>query len=152
MTLTRNGRCLAYGATALLALLGTWTQALSFIPRDRALLSGFVAGTRQFWIDALATPASTFLTVDIFLFGLAVTLLMVVEARRLGIPYVWMYVIAGLLVAISATVPLFLIARERRLAARGEGADAIDITAADACLLGILTVAFAGVTVWTMVR
>jgi len=40
---------------------------------------------------------------------------MVAEARRLGIRFVWIYVVLGLLIAISVTAPLFLVARERRL-------------------------------------
>ena len=43
---------------------------------------------------------------------------MVIESRRLDIRFPWLYVVFGLLVAISVTFPLFLIARERRLDAR----------------------------------
>ena len=64
----------------------------------------------RFWRETLATPASVSITVDLFLFGLAAVLWMVVEARRLGIRYAWLYVIGAMLVAISVTVPLFLIA------------------------------------------
>jgi len=42
----------------------------------------------------------------------------VVEARRLEIRWVRAYLVGGIFVAISVTAPLFLIARERRLAAR----------------------------------
>ena len=58
----------------------------------------------------------------------------------------------GLLVAISVTGPLFLIARERRLAARGEATADLGITRADAVGLiavGAVTIAF---TAWTLVR
>ncbi len=40
-----------------------------------------------------------------------------VEARRHAIRFVWIYVAMGFAVAISVAFPLFLIARERRLAA-----------------------------------
>jgi predicted transporter len=43
---------------------------------------------------------------------------MVLEARRLGMRRVWLYLLFGILVAISVTVPIFLINRERALAAR----------------------------------
>jgi len=43
---------------------------------------------------------------------------MVLEARRLGMRGVWLYLLFGMLVAISVTVPIFLINRERALAAR----------------------------------
>ena len=42
---------------------------------------------------------------------------MVVEARRLGIRFVWAYIGLSLLVAVSVMFPLFLLARQRRLAA-----------------------------------
>ena len=40
---------------------------------------------------------------------------MVIEARRLGVKYVWAYIIGGFVIAISVTFPLFLLARELRL-------------------------------------
>ena len=43
---------------------------------------------------------------------------MVLEARRLGMRGVWLYLLFGMLVAISVTVPIFLINRERALAQR----------------------------------
>ena len=39
---------------------------------------------------------------------------MVVEARRVGVSLVWLYIIGGFLIAISVTFPLFMIAREMR--------------------------------------
>ena len=45
------------------------------------------------------------MTVDIFLFGLAVEVWMVAEARRLGIRFVWSYVMLGALIVISAERP-----------------------------------------------
>ena len=40
---------------------------------------------------------------------------MVIEARRLGVKFVWAYIIGGFAIAISAVFPLFLLARELRL-------------------------------------
>ena len=42
---------------------------------------------------------------------------MVIEARKHGIRFVWAYIAGGLLIAISVTFPLFLIARELKLGA-----------------------------------
>jgi Terpene cyclase DEP1 len=53
--------------------------------------------------------------VDLFLFGLPVAILMVAEARKHGIKFVWAY-LAGSVVPISVTFPLFLIAGELRTA------------------------------------
>lgn len=40
---------------------------------------------------------------------------MVVEARKQGIKFVWLYVAASYIVAIGAAFPAFLIAREIRI-------------------------------------
>ena len=47
--------------------------------------------------------------------GLAALVFMVVEARRTGVRFVWIYVVLSFVVAVSVTFPLFLLARERRL-------------------------------------
>jgi len=66
----------------------------------------------------MVNPAAASLSIDLAFFGLAAVIWMVVEARRLQIPWVWAYVVLSFLIAISVTFPLFLIARQRRLAAR----------------------------------
>jgi hypothetical protein len=72
---------------------------------------------------------------------------MVVEARRLGVKFVWLYVIFGFLIAISVTFPLFLIAREMRLAKTGVVDAAVRMTAFDVIGLALTTLivlAFSG--------
>ena len=54
------------------------------------------------------------------LFFLAAAIFMVIEARKHDFPFVWAYIVGGMLIAISVTFPLFLIARERKLAATEE--------------------------------
>jgi hypothetical protein len=143
--------CIAYGIIALLAAIGTWGQNVAYFrPGDG--LAGFALATARFWPDTLATPASVSITVDIGLFALAAALLMVLEARRLGIRFVWLYVVFGFLIAISVTFPLFLIARERRLAARGEAGEDLGLTRGDAVGLVALGAASAIFTLWTLVR
>lgn len=51
---------------------------------------------------------------------LAAVIWMVLEARRVGVRFVWLYVLFAMTIAISVTFPLFLVARERRLATRGD--------------------------------
>lgn len=75
-----------------------------------------------------------------------------VEARRLGIRFVWAYVILGLLVAISVTFPLFLLARERRLALSGTTGSEIGLGRGDTAGLGVLAVVAAVFTLWTAAR
>ena len=99
--------CLVYGVIAVIALFGTWSQNLHYMTG----LAGFLS-------DAKANPAARSVTIDIILVAVSASFFMVWEARRLGIRFVWAYVFFGVTVAISVTFPLFLIAREVRLAAR----------------------------------
>lgn len=108
MTSNRRILCGVYAAIAVVALVATWSQNLASMDG-----SSFPMG---FLHDLKANAATRSITVDIVLFFLAATVFMVFEARRLGIPYVWAYIIGGMLIAISVTFPLFLIARERKLA------------------------------------
>ena len=55
----------------------------------------------DFLNDSKVTPASRSITVDIVLFFLAAGILMVVEARKHGVRFVWAY-IAGALRSRSA--------------------------------------------------
>ena len=144
--------CSAYAATALLALVGTWHQNLSYFRSDEGWLLGFGPATGRFWLETLATPASTSITVDLGLLLLPLSALMVIESRRLGIRFVWLYVGLGLLVAISVTFPLFLIARERQLAARGEASAELGLTRPDAFALLGLGAAMVVFTLWTLGR
>ena len=45
-----------------------------------------------FWRDAKVAPASRVLTVDILLFTLAAMILMVIEARKHNVRFVWAYI------------------------------------------------------------
>jgi hypothetical protein len=65
---------------------------------------------------------------------------MVAEARRLGVRFVWLYVILGFAIAISVTFPLFLIARERRLAKLETVPLDTRLTTSDVIGLAIVTV------------
>src|SRR5262249_30076872 len=112
MTLSRNVLCMVYAIIALVALVATWGNNLAYLDQ------GFLGANAAFWRDTLANPASRSITVDIFWLGLAVFIWMIVEARRLGMRFVWLYLIVGFVVAISVTVPVFLVNRERALAAR----------------------------------
>jgi hypothetical protein len=108
--------------------------------------------TARFWPATLATPASTSITVDLAFFLVAAAVLMVIEARRLAIRWVWLYILLGLLVAISVTFPLFLIARERRLSALGRPSDVVGLSGADLAALVGLGGMTAAITAWTLGR
>src|SRR5262245_23424217 len=143
MLISRRTLCAGYGLIALLALVGTWGNNVDY------LALGFLGANLQFWTDTLANPASRSITVDIFFLGLAVFVWMVLEARRLGMRGVWLYLFFGTFIAISFTVPVFLINRERALAATDPATTAGTLRAGDAiglCLLGTATVAYAMIT------
>src|ERR1700752_2973018 len=107
----RRGLCAAYALLAPGALVATWSQNLAFFAASPgAGLSGFLSG-------AYANPAAASLSNDLWFLTGAAIVWMVVEARRHAIRFVWLYVALGFAIAISVAFPLFLIARERRLAA-----------------------------------
>jgi hypothetical protein len=65
---------------------------------------------------------------------------MLAEARRLGVRFVWLYVLLGFAIASSVTYPLFLIARELRLAKLEAAPTALRLSASDVIGLALLTV------------
>ena len=121
MTTTRKILCGIYAAIATAALVATWTQNAAYSGNGTGFLKNFL-------LDLKANPASRSITVDIVLFFLAAAIFMVIEARKHGVPFVWAYIVGGMLIAISVTFPLFLIARERKLAATDEpGLKTLDV-------------------------
>ena len=136
MLMSRKVLCGVYATIAIVALVATWSQNIVFFSGGGNLLAFF---------EALKTNApSRSMIADFFLFGLAVTILMVIEGRRVGVKYVWAYIIGGLVIAISVAFPLFLLARELRL----EKSDAAYLCKSDSILLAILAVGIAAFVVW----
>ena len=109
MTTSRKALCGVYAIIAVAALIATWTQNVAYFGRGAGFLKDFV-------LDLQVNAASRSISVDILLFFLAAAIFMVIEARKHAIPYLWAYIVGGMLIAISVTFPLFLIARERKLA------------------------------------
>ena len=107
MLVSRKVLCAVYIAIALVALIATWSQNILFFNGGGSFLG--------FWEATKTNPASRSITVDIALLLLSVAILMVIESRRVGVKYVWAYILAGFLIAISVAFPLFLLARELRL-------------------------------------
>jgi hypothetical protein len=129
--------CAVYGAIAIAALIATWSQNAAYFDNP----GGFPL---DFLNDSKVTPASRSLTVDIVLFFLAAAILMVVEARKHGVRFVWAYIVGGLAIAISVTFPLFLIARELRVGRT----EATRLGAVDTVLLAVFAVGAAAMTIW----
>jgi len=142
MSSFRKALCWIYGAIALAALVATWSQNLPYFT------GAHLPGNGPSYIaDLKVNGAARSFTVDIGLFLLAATFLMAIEARRLGIRWVWLYVAFGFLIAISVTFPLFLIAREMRLAklqAAGTVPGEVKLVASDYVALAIIAALTAG--------
>ena len=136
MLMSRRILCVVYAAIALVALIATWSQNIAFF-RDGGSFWGFFEALK-------VNPASRSFTVDIALLLLAVAILMVIEARRLGVKFVWAYIIGGFVIAISVTFPLFLLARELRL----EKSDATQLRNVDSILLAALAGFTLAFTIW----
>jgi hypothetical protein len=129
--------CAVYGAIAFVALIATWSQNAAYFDNPRGFLLDFLN-------DSKVTPASRSLTVDIVLFGLAVAILMVIEARKHGVRFVWADIVGGFAIAISVTFPLFLISRELRVGRT----ETTRLGAIDTVLLVLLAVVAAVQTIW----
>jgi hypothetical protein len=136
MLVSRKVLCTVYVAISLVALVATWSQNILFLQSGGSFLGLFQA--------LKVSPASRSITVDIALFFLAVAILMVIEARRVGVKYVWAYIVAGFLIAISVAFPLFLLARELRL----EKSDATQLSNTDSMLLALLAGFTLAFTIW----
>lgn len=132
--------CGCYAAIALAALIGTWSQNAAYLGEPATFLTAFFQ-------DLTVTAASRSFSADLLLFFLSAAILMTVEARKHGVRFVWVYIIAGVLIAISVTFPLFLIARELRIA----GTSPSEMRSADALGLAALAVVTAAVTIWVVV-
>ena len=135
--------CAVYGVIAVAALIATWSQNAAYFAssRDAGITFAFLP---DFLDDSRVTPASRSLTVDIVLFFLAAAILMVIEARKHGVKYVWAYIVAGYAIAISVAFPLFLIARELRVGRT----ETTRLGVVDTALLVVLAIVAAGLTIW----
>ena len=89
MLVSRKVLCAVYVVIALVALIATWSQNILFFNGGGSFLG--------FWQATKVNPASRSITVDIALFLLSVAILMVIEARRVGVKFVWAYIVAGVI-------------------------------------------------------
>jgi len=105
--MTRNWTPLAFAylGLAIAGLIGTWTFNALAIVQMRDFIGDWVG----------SGPAVSSLTVDLLVVAVAGCMLIIVEARRLGIKRAWLYVALSGLTAFAFTFPLFLAMRQRRL-------------------------------------
>jgi hypothetical protein len=110
MTRSEKILCAVYAIIAVVALVTTWSNNIGFMlqPENRTVVR---------WYEAVyANHAAASFTNDLLLLGLAASIFMVREARRLTIRFVWAYILLSGFIAISVMFPLFLIARQIALA------------------------------------
>ena len=136
-----------YAFISVAALFATWSQNLQLISPGAGPLGPYVV----FLDAARANPASRSITVDIAFFLLAASAFMVIEARRLGVRFVWLYILFGFLIAISVTFPLFMIAREMRLAPMAKPDTPWSLTVADVLGLAVTAATVAALS-WQVLR
>jgi hypothetical protein len=135
--------CIFYGLVALGALIATWSQNIAHFMDGRSF-------PLQYLQDLKVTAAARSFAVDLGFLLLAVTALMVAEARRLGIRFVWLYVVFAFAIAISFTFPLFLIARELRLAKTDSAPSAVKLRAGDILGLALTTLLVLGMCIFIL--
>ena len=138
MPTSRKVLCAVYALIAVVALFATWSQTVAYIHGSTA--DFFI----NFWHDAKVTAASRNITADILMFGLSAAVLMVIEARKYGVRFVWLYILGGFFIAVSVTFPLFLIAREMKIGA----SEPPRLHTIDAVLLAVLAAGLTCLTVW----
>lgn len=90
---------------AIVGLIGTWSFNAFAIVQMRDFIGDWVG----------SGPAVSSLTVDLLVVAVAGCILIVVEARRLGMKRAWVYIVLSGLTAFAFTFPLFLAMRERKL-------------------------------------
>jgi Terpene cyclase DEP1 len=108
MTNKDKSICASYAAIAIAALPATWINNLAFMQQPN---NSFI----DFFVAAYANAAAASLANDLFLLALAASIFMVIEGKRVGVRYVWLYLLLSGILAISVTFPLFLIARHLKV-------------------------------------
>lgn len=98
----------AYLVLSVAGLVGTWIFNAFAIVQMRDFIGDLVS----------SGPAVSSITVDLLVVAIAGSFFILVEGRRLGMRFAWVYVVLSGLTAFAFTFPLFLAMRQRRLTAR----------------------------------
>lgn len=105
------------------ALAGIWM--LLAVPGALLPLAAFLPWLGIHGLDAplflthlFANPVSSFFALDVILSALALTLFIIVQGRRDGVPLPWLPVARTFLIGVSFGLPLFLALREMALLRR----------------------------------
>lgn len=149
VSVSRKALCLSYAIIAFGAFFGTWIHGLKYLQ----MRLGFWGFWREYYAQTFINPAGRSNLIDLYFFGFTVFMGMVMEARRLKMRFIWVYPVLFLGLGISTFVPVFLILRQRDLAAKEGGTiagtmtrfDVIGLSAGFVALV-VLVVALANMT------
>jgi hypothetical protein len=112
MTMTRSqrSRFWFYLIVSIVGLITAW------VFNGLAVVGG---ATRRDYVDAWFTSSLDWvLSLDLLVVAIAGSAFILLEGRRLGMRYLWAYILASGVTAFAFTFPLFLAMRERALATR----------------------------------
>lgn len=104
---------------AIAGLVGTWIFNALAIVQMRNFIGDLVN----------SGPVVSSLTVDLLIVAIVGSILIIVEARRLGMKRAWLYIVFSGITAFAFTFPLFLAMRERAITARAISVDALSVGA-----------------------
>ena len=111
--MTSTTRQLVYAVLAVAGVVATWWFNLRFMAA-----SGGAFSAVDFVRAGYANDAAASLTNDLTIGTLTFMVWSFAESRRLGMRHWWVWVVLTFGVAFAMAFPLFLLVRERRLAAR----------------------------------
>lgn len=103
---------LVYLALAVIGLVWTWTFNILAITQMVDFVGDLVN----------SGPAVSSITVDLLVVAVAGAILIIVEARRIGMKRGWLYVVVSGVTAFAFAFPLFLAMRQRHLTRRARAA------------------------------
>ena len=86
-------------------------------------ITGFTSGSGNFFAAWFANPAVSSLSVDLLATASAASIFIIIEGRRLGMRWPWLYVLGSFVTAVAFVFPLFLAMRERHMSAPSPKAD-----------------------------
>ena len=93
--------------------------AVAFLVLSTWTFNAFAIVQMRDFIGDLVTsgPAVSPITIDLLVVAIAGSVFVIVEARRLGMRFAWLYIVLSGVTAFAFTFPLFLAMRQRRLTA-----------------------------------
>lgn len=112
--------CLFYGLFTIGGFLAMTSLIVAYVLKHRE--DGPYGVLEDFLRDAMTNAASRLIYADLTLVWIALAGFMVVEARRLGIRYVWAYIIGAPLLALCVSFTLFMFIRQLKIAYAAKGA------------------------------